>query len=119
MDRVKTARNLAIVALIAAAVYLLPGGGRAASTFEAVLLAAFAIGIAYLGLRLYREHRVALYSLGDGHRALSYGAVAVGVVVVVARQRMWQTSLGELIWFALVGLVIYALIAVYRYWRTY
>jgi hypothetical protein len=119
MDRAKTARNVAIVGLIAAAVYVLPGGGRAASTFEAVLLVAFAIGLAYLGLRLYREHRIALYSLGDGHRALLYGAVAVGVVVVVARQRMWQTSLGELIWFALVGLVLYALIAVYRYFRTY
>jgi hypothetical protein len=119
MDRLRTARNVAIVVLIAAAVYLLPGGGRAASTFEAVLLVAFGVGIAYLGLRFYREQRVALHGLGDRHRALLYGALALGVVVFMARVRMWETSLGGLTWLALIGLVVYALIAVYRHYRTY
>jgi hypothetical protein len=119
MDRLRTARNVAIVVLIAAAVYLLPGGGRAASTFEALLLVAFGIGIAYLGLRFYREQRIALHGLGDRHRVLLYGALALGVVAVMARVRMWGTSLGEFAWFALIGLVGYALIAVYRHWRTY
>jgi hypothetical protein len=119
MDRVKTARNVTIVVLIAAAVYLLPGGGAAASTFEAALLVAFGVGIAYLGLRSYRENRIALHSLGERYRALLYGALALGVVAVIAQKRMWQTSVGELLWFALVGLVVYALLAVYRYWRTY
>jgi hypothetical protein len=119
MDRSKTARNVAIVALIAAAVYALPGGGRAASTFETVLLVGFAVAIGYIGLRSYREHRVALYGLGDRYRALLYGAVALGVVVVIARKRMWETGLGELIWFALIAVVVYAAIAVYRYSRTY
>jgi len=119
MDGVKTARNVAIVALIAAAVYLLPGGGRAASTFEALLMVGFGVAIAYLGLRLYREHRVALHGLGDRYRALLYGALAVATFAVVAQPRMWRTGLGEVVWFALVGFVVYSLIAVYRYWRTY
>ena len=119
MDRAKTARNVAIVVLIAAAVYLLPGGGRVASTFESLLFVAFAVGIGYLGLRAYREHRVALHSLGDRYRGLFYGALALGVVAVAARGRMWQTGLGELIWFMLLGIVVYALIAVYRTWRSY
>jgi hypothetical protein len=119
MDRLKTARNVAIVALIAAAIYFLPGGGRAASTFEAVLLVAFGFGIAYLAMRLYREHRVALHSLGDRHRALLYGALAIAVFALTARARMWQTGLGELVWFALVGFVVYTVLAVYRRWRMY
>jgi hypothetical protein len=114
MDRMKAARNLAIVLLIAAAVYALPGGGRVASTFEAVLLIGFGLGIGYLGLRLYRENRVALHGLGDRYRAILYGAVALGVFALVARGNMWQTGLGELVWFVLVGLVVYTLIAVYR-----
>lgn len=119
MDRFKTARNLAIVLAIAAAVYFLPGGGRAASTFEAALWAAFGIGIAYLGLRLYREQRIAVYGLGDRHRAMLYGALAVGVTAFLARARVWETGTGKVIWFAAIALVIYALLAVYRYWRTY
>ncbi len=119
MDLVKTARNVAIVLAIAAAVYFLPGGGRAASTFEAVLWVAFGIGIAYFLLRLYREQRIALHGLGDSHRGLLYGALAGGVFLATARQRMWATGLGELAWFALSGLVIYVLLVVYRHWRTY
>ena len=119
MDRLKPARNIAIVALIAAAVYFLPGGGRAASTFEALLWIAFGIGIAYLGLRFYREHRIALHGLGDRHRGLLYGGLAAGVFAYIARPRMWQTGLGELAWFVLAGLVVYALLAVYRHWRAY
>ena len=52
-------------------------------------------------MRLYREHRVALHGLGDRHRALLYGAVAVGVFAYMARARMWQTGFGELAWFLL------------------
>ncbi len=119
MDRLKTTRNVAIVVLIAAAVYLLPGGGRAANTFEALLWIAFGIGIAYLGLRAYREYRVALHGLGDRHRGLLYGGLAGAVFVYAARLRMWQTGLGELAWFVLAGLVVYVLLAVYRHWRAY
>src|SRR5438128_10646845 len=103
MERARTARNVAIVALIAAAVFVLPGGGRAANTFEGVLVVAFGAGIAYLGLRLYRENRVALYSLGDRHRSLLYGAIALTLLLIIARVRLWQTRAGELLWFTLGG----------------
>jgi hypothetical protein len=119
MDRTKTARNVAILVAIAAAVYLLPGGGRAARTFEAALWVGFGTGIGYLRVRLYREHRISLHSLGDRHRGMLYGAVALAVFAYAARARMWQTGLGELVWFLLVGLVVYALLEVYRYSRSY
>lgn len=119
MERLKPARNVAIVAAIAAGVYFLPGGGRAANTFEALLLVGFGVGIAYFGLRLYRENRVALHGLGDHHRGLLYAALAGGAFLLTARQRMWNTGIGELVWFALAASVVYALIVTYRYWRTY
>jgi hypothetical protein len=119
MDRFKTARNLGILLVIGAAVYFIPGGGRAASTFESVLLVAFAFGIGYLGLRLYREQRIAVHGLGDRLRALFYGSLALGTFAIIAQQRMFRTGLGELVWFVMVGLVVYALIVVYRRWRAY
>ncbi len=118
-ERTGTVRNVAIVMLLAAAVEFLPGGGRAAETFRSVLWVAFAGGIAYMGVRLYRERRVDLYGLGDRHRGLLYGALAVGVAAVAGKERMWQTSFGEFVWFVLVGMVIYTLVAIYRYARTY
>jgi hypothetical protein len=94
-DQLKTARNVAIILAIAAAVYFIPGGGRAANTFEAALWVAFGLGLGYLGVRLYREHRIALHSLGDRDRGLLYGAVALAVFEYMARVRMWQTGFGH------------------------
>jgi hypothetical protein len=119
MDRLRVIRNIAIIALIAAAVEFLPGGGRAASAFAAALWVVFAAGFAFFAYRLYRQHHVSLHSLGDRYSALLYGAVAVGIVIAAARTRMWQTNFGEFAWFALAGLTVYTLLAVYRYSRTY
>jgi hypothetical protein len=119
LEPLKTARNVAIILAIAAAVAFIPGSSRATSTLEAVLWVGFAVALGYLGLRFYREHRVAIHGLGTRHRALLYGAVGVGVFALAARSRMWQTGLGELGWFALIALVIYALLEVYRFSRTY
>jgi TRAP-type C4-dicarboxylate transport system permease small subunit len=119
MDRLRIARNVAIIALIAAAVEFLPGGGRVADAFAAALWVVFAVGFAFLGYRLYRERGIDLHSLGDRHRALLYGAIAVGFATIAARSRMWHTTFGEFLWFALIGLAAYTLLAVYRYSRTY
>jgi hypothetical protein len=118
-EGMKTTRNVAIIVILAAAVYFIPGGGRAAGTVERVLWVAFGGGMAYLGLRQYREHRFTLNGLGERHRALLYGGLAVAVFAFVARTRMWQTGFGELAWFVLILGVIYALMEVYRHSRSY
>lgn len=119
MDRLRIARNVAIVALTAAAVQFLPGGGQAADAFGAALWVTFGAGLGYFACRFYRERRLTLYSLGERQRAMLYGALALCVFVAAAKSRMWQTSLGELAWFVLLGVSVYVLVAVYRSARTY
>src|SRR5947209_19728083 len=119
MERSRVIRNVAIIVVLAALVRFLPAGGRVASAFEAALWAAFAVGIAYLGLRLYREHRISLLSLGDWHRGLLYSGVAVAVFLWAGRTRMWLTGLGELLWFLLLGFAVYAFLQVFRHSRSY
>jgi hypothetical protein len=118
-DGLKTTRNVAIVALIAAAVYFLPSGGQFAHTFEALLYIGFGVAIGYIGLRFYREHHVALHSLGDLYRGLLYGSIALGVFLWMSYSRMWNTGLGELLWFVLAAGVAYAVFVVFRRWRAY
>jgi hypothetical protein len=119
MDRMKNARNVAIVLLIAAAVDFIPGSGRVAATITAALWVLFGLGIAFLGLRMYREHRVAIHGLGDEHRALLYFGIALAVFLYAGQKRMWQTSIGELIWFVLAGGALYAFVEVFRRARSY
>jgi hypothetical protein len=119
MDRWRVARNVAIIVVIAAVVRFLPGGGRAASAFEAGLWAAFGLGFGYMGLRLYREYRVSVHGLGDRHRALLYTGLALVLFEWAGRSRMWNTGLGELAWFALAAFAVYAFLEVFRRWRAY
>lgn len=119
MNRMKTARNVAIILVIAAAVYFLPNGGRAADTFAAALSIAFAAAIALIAGRMYLEHRSTIYGLGDRHRALLYGALGLLMVTITAQPRMFQTGAGELAWFVLIGAAIGVLVAVFRHWRAY
>jgi hypothetical protein len=94
-----TVRNILIVVAIAAAVFAIPGGGDAASFVAGLLSAGITATFAFIGARFYRENRVAIFSLGDGYRALLYGALAL--------------------WFALIGGASYALAVVWRYYRSY
>ncbi len=119
MERYRTARNIAIVIAIAVAVYYVPGGGNVANGVEATLWVLFGLGIAFLGLRLYRENQFRLMALGDRHRGLLYGGLGVAVFCYMSRTRMWETGLGVVAWFVLVGLAVYALMEVYRHSRSY
>jgi hypothetical protein len=117
--RWKTARNVAILLVLAAAVEFLPGGGRVANTFSTALGVVFAAGFAYAAVWFYRRNRIDIYGLGERRRGLLYGALGVGVVTVAAKPRMWETGFGELVWFVLIGLVVYTLVALFRYSRSY
>jgi hypothetical protein len=119
MERFKTARNVAIVIALGAAVYFVPGGGRAAATFTAFLWVMFGVGFGYLGLRTYRERQFTLSALGDRHRGMLYASVAMVAFLYMAKPRMWETSLGELAWFLLAGAVLYAAMEIYRHYRSY
>jgi hypothetical protein len=118
-DGQRAARNILIVVAIGAAVYFIPGGGNLAAAFTAFLWAMFGLGIAFLGLRVYRENTFRLSALGDRHRGLLYGGIALVLFCFMARTRMWQTSLGELVWFVFVGLAAWAFLEVYRHFRSY
>lgn len=108
----RTLRNLAIILALAAVVAIAPGGGTAAGVLLEALYLGFLAAAAWVASILYREHRGALYLLGDGRRALLYTAIAVLVVTLTATSRLWASSAGSVAWLVLVGGAVYACIAV-------
>jgi hypothetical protein len=119
-DRLKLPFEIAIILVIAAALQFIPGGHKTLEALFAALWSILLVGLFFVCIMQYREHRVALYSLGDGRRALLYGTTAVLVVTLAATERMWHASgVGEFFWFAIVGLSIYTYVALYRFARRY
>ena len=115
----RAARNAAIVALLALGVWALPGGGRAADFFGALLFVLLTVGLGVFAGRMYLEYRVSIYSVGDRHRALLYGSVGVAVWTLAAGPRLFASTGGTVVWFALMGGASYAAYLVYRHTREY
>jgi hypothetical protein len=112
-------RNVAIILVLAFAVWLLPGGGTGAGIISALIGIAFSVAIWFFLMRMYREHRMTIFSLGDRYRAVLYGSCAALLFAGVAAGRWWDSGGLTVLWFVVVGLAAYGLVATYRHWREY
>jgi hypothetical protein len=116
---VTVARNLGIVLVVAAGAYLLPGGGDAASLVGAVVTTLVTVVLVLLAARFYQNHRTDIYGLGDRHRGYLYGAIGAAVLALAGTDRLMNTGAGTVVWFALLGGAVYALVLVWRQYRAY
>jgi hypothetical protein len=112
--------KLAVVALIALALVVLPGGGAALDVALAFLSVAFLGAIAFLGYRLYRQYRLDIDTLEPNQRLTLYCSIALAILTVVATNRLFDAGgPGIAIWFALLALCSYGLYWVWTQYRSY
>jgi hypothetical protein len=112
-------RNLLIIAALAAVVAVVPGGGNASAAILQALVIATLAAIAWFGVRLYREHRNDIYSLGDRNRGILYASAGLLALTVTATDKLWVTGPGTVVWVALVALACYGVYFVFRASREY
>ncbi len=86
--------GIAVLALIALAITVLPSGGNAVDVVFDALRAAFLVMIGFAGWRLYLSQQLWLSSLSDLHRGVLYGAIAASVFVLAADQRFAEIGAG-------------------------
>ena len=112
-------RNFVIVLAIAALIVLIPGGGTGA-TFALQAVSLLFLGVVgFAAYTMYREHRIALFSLGDGRRAVLYSAAGVVVLTLTATNRLFNSTAGKLVWLLLLVGAAYAAFAVIWSARRY
>lgn len=115
----ETARNILIVLALAAIVMLVPGGGNASAGILEALVIVMLAAIGWFGVRLYREHRTDVYSLGDRNRGILYASAGLLALTVTATDRLWATGSGTVVWVALIALACYGVYYVFRSSREY
>jgi small-conductance mechanosensitive channel len=113
------ARNFLIVALIALGFWALPGGAPTLNVILALLSIAFFAAIAFLGYRLYREHRFTIDSLEPIQRAVLYGSIGLAILTFAASSRLLDRGAGILVWLALLGIAAYGVFWVFQRYRSY
>jgi hypothetical protein len=117
---VKTAGKFGIVALVALALFLLPGGGAALNLALTLLTIAFFSAIALVGYRLYRQYRLELDTLDSTQRLVLYGSVGLAFLTFTATNRLFdEGGFGVLAWLALLTLCSYGVFWVWTRYRRY
>ena len=116
----RAARNIAIIAVIALAITVLPAGGPTLDVILTLITIAFFAAIALLGYRMYREHHFTLDALEPRQRLILYASVGLAFLTFAATQRLFdQGGVGALGWIALLGLASYGVFWVFTQSRRY
>ena len=108
----QTARNVAIILLLALAVAAVPGGEATAETILVAISIAFLGAIAWFVYRLYRDQQLTLATMSDGRRAILFGAVGAMVLLIVGYEEF--SGGGIVLWLALMAAAVAAIVIVVR-----
>jgi hypothetical protein len=109
-----------VIALIALALVVLPGGGSALDVTLTLLTIAFFAAIALLGARLYRQFGFELDTLNDRLRLILYGSLGLAVITFTATSRLFDAGGGGVVaWLALLGAASYGLFFVWTRYRSF
>lgn len=115
----RLARNIGIVAVLAALVAFVPAGGDAAEGVLAALLLGFLAAIGLLGHQLYQRSLLTLSALPDSRRALLYGAVGAIALMIAGLDELTATGAGTLVWLAVLAAAGGTIFWVWREAHTY
>ena len=109
----RTARNVAIIMVLALGVAFIPGGGNAVDTIFAAITMGFLAGIAWMLYTLSRENQLTLATLSDGRRAIFYGAFGMLALLIAGTDKLFATGGGTVLWILLLAASV---VAIWRIW---
>lgn len=96
-------RNVAIIMALAAVVAFVPAGGNAADAILTAITMAFLAAISWAIYAASKRNQLTLAALGDGRRALLYGALGMIALLIAGSDEMFASGGGTLAWIVLLA----------------
>lgn len=115
----RTARNVAIVMVLALGVAFVPGGGNIADAVFAALTMGFLAGISWMLYTLSRQNQLTLATLSDARRALFYSAFGMIALLIAGTDKLFSSGGGTLLWILLLGASVAAIWRIWTEANTY
>ena len=115
----RTARNVAIVMVLALGVAFAPGGGNFVDAVFTALTMGFLAGIAWMLYTLSRQNQLTLATLSDGRRAIFYAAFGMIALLIAGTDKLFASGGGTLLWILLLGASVAAIWRVWTEANTY
>lgn len=109
----RTARNLAIIMVLALGVAFLPHGHNFANAVLAAISMGFLAGISWMLYTLSRQNQLTLATLSDARRAIFYGALGMIALLIAGTTKLFSSGGGTLVWILLLGVSV---AAIWRIW---
>lgn len=106
----KVARNVAIIALLALLLTVLPAGGNVAAAVLTTFSLVFIGAIAMLAVRFWRENSLTRDTMTDRQLGIVYGSLGAVALAVVGTDELQSTGAGTVAWLlilAVSGWLIY------------
>ena len=115
-----TAGKIGIIALVALALTVLPGGDATLDVVLTLLTIAFFAAIAWFGYSLFRRNRSEIESLESRQRLVLYSSVGLAFLTFTATNRLFDAGgVGVLAWLALLAVCSYGVFWVWTRYREY
>lgn len=108
------ARNLAIVALLALAVTVLPGAGNVADGLLTALMLGFLAAIGMLVARVWRQTGMTRDVMSERNRVIFYGSLGALALMIVGLDELLATGAGTIAWLAVVAASVFGLVTTWR-----
>ena len=115
----RTARNVAIVMVLALGVAFLPHGGNVVDAIFAAITLGFLAGVSWMLYVLSRENQLTLATLGDGRRAIFYAAFGMIALLIAGTDKLFSSAGGTLVWILLLGASVAAIWRIWTEANTY
>lgn len=97
------ARNILIIALLAAGVAFLPNGGNFADAVLTAITMGFLAGIAWTVYRLVWQFRTGIIALAASRRIILYSCFGLIVLLVAGASKMFASGFGTMSWLLLMA----------------
>jgi hypothetical protein len=116
---VRTARNIAIIMVLALGVAFVPAGGNVVDAILTAITMGFLAGIAWMLYTLSRQNQLTLATLSDRRRAIFYGAFGMLALLIAASSKLFSSGGGTLLWLILLGASVAAIWRIWAEANTY
>jgi diacylglycerol kinase family enzyme len=112
-------RNIAIIAVLALALAVIPGGGSVASGLLAALSLIFLAAIGLLVARGWEQTSMTRDLMNDRQRATLYGSLGAIALMIAGLDEMLDTGAGTVAWLVIVGVSAYLAVTTWREASSY
>lgn len=110
----RTIRNVAIVAVLALGLTVLPAGGNIAEAVLSALSLILLAALALLAVRFWGQSSFTRDAMTDRQRGLIYVGLGAIALIVAGADELFSTGVGTIVWLAIMVASIWLIVQTWR-----